>query len=238
MKICFIQHEPYVSLGYFRTWVKDHHYDLQIVDCHTQKPSPQLANDADMLVVLGGPQNPHTTLSECPYFDAAAERATIKAFIAQQRMVVGVCLGAQLIGETLGIPYEHSPEKEYGAIPVHLTNEGHRDSLLQNFQDGALLGEWHNDMMGTNSHTPVLAASAGCPRQIVRYGSLVYGLQCHMELTPHDYEILLEKMGTIINCHQQYHYVQSAKHIRQIDCQPMNLNLANFLDLLVKRYQS
>ena len=237
MKVCFIQHEPYVSLGYFRTWIQKHHYDMQVVDCHDEKPTPALATNADMLVVLGGPQNPHTTIKECPYFHAAAERATIRSFIDHQRVVVGVCLGAQLIGEALGIPYEHSPQKEYGAFPVNLTTAGNSDLILKNFVDGVLLGEWHNDMMGINADTPVLAASEGCPRQIVRYGSLVYGLQCHMELTAQDYKILIKRMGDILKRHQQYPDVQSIEEIRQIDCQPMNQNLAAILDQLVKKYQ-
>ena len=106
----------------------------------------------------------HTTLDECPYFDAKAERETIKAFIDHQRMVVGVCLGGQLIGEALGIPYEHSQHKEDGAVPVWLTKSGKQDPLFKNFQDGTQLGEWHNDMMGINDEAPVLAYSEGCPR--------------------------------------------------------------------------
>jgi GMP synthase (glutamine-hydrolysing) len=237
MRICFIQHEPYVGPGYYLTWARNHQYDVQIVNCHMEKPTPQLAHNADMLVILGGPQNPHTSKQECPYFDAQAEQETIRAFIQQQRIVVGVCLGGQLIGETLKIPYEHSPYKEEGAFRVWLNDCGKRDPLLQNFQDGAFLGEWHNDMMGVNSQTPVLAFSEGCPRQIVRYGALVYGLQCHMELTPQDYGQLIEKMGDDIANYQHYRYVQSAEQIRKIDCQPMNHNLASFLDKLVNRYQ-
>lgn len=87
MNNCFIQHEPYVAPGYYLTWTQSHHHMVQIVDCHQTKPTPELANTADMLVILGGPQNPHTTLDECPYFDAKAERETIKAFIDHQRMV-------------------------------------------------------------------------------------------------------------------------------------------------------
>lgn len=215
----------------------EHHYQTEIIDCHHQKPTGDLAQTADMLVVLGGPQNPHTTIDKCPYFDTSAERATIRAFINQQRMVVGVCLGAQLIGEALGIPYEHSPHKEEGAVPVYLNAAGKQDPLLQGFQDGALLGEWHNDMPVVNDHTPVLATSTGRSRQIVRYGQLTYGLQCHMEMTPSAYQQLIQQMGADVQHHQQYHYVQSADEIANIDCEPMHRNLASFLDRLVVCYQ-
>ncbi|MFR0610793.1 glutamine amidotransferase-related protein, partial [Limosilactobacillus mucosae] len=238
MNICCIQHEPYVTPGYYLKWAQKHQYNVKIVDCHKEKPNLQLADYFDMLVVLGGPQNPHTTMTECEYFDALAERETIQAFIDQNRMVVGVCLGAQLIGETLGFAYERSPQKEYGAVPVYLSEAGKQDELFYGFNDGALLGEWHNDMMGIGSQTPVLASSEGCPRQIVRYGSLVYGLQCHMELTPADYELLLAKLGQDVKRHREFSYVQSAEEIRQIDCKAMNSNLSTFLDHLVSRYYS
>ncbi|MBA2913658.1 hypothetical protein [Limosilactobacillus frumenti] len=65
MKICFIQHEPYVAPGYFLEWAQMHHYQTEIIDCHHQKPTGNLAQTADMLVVLGGPQNPHTTIDQC-----------------------------------------------------------------------------------------------------------------------------------------------------------------------------
>lgn len=69
-------------------------------------------------------------------------------------------------------------------------------------------------MMGINDDTLVLAYSEGCPRQIVRYGDLVYGLQCYMELTPKDYCILIDQMGTDVTNYQQYPFVQSAEAIR------------------------
>ncbi|KRN58193.1 hypothetical protein [Limosilactobacillus secaliphilus] len=58
-----------------------------------------------------------------------------------------------------------------------------------------------------------------------------------MELTPKDYCILIDQMGTDVTNYQQYPFVQPAEAIRQIDCHPMNQNLAEFLDQLVLRYQ-
>lgn len=92
-------------------------------------------------------------------------------------------------------------------------------------------------MPGVNDHTPVLATSAGCSRQIVRYGQLTYGLQCRMEMTSSAYQQLIQQMGADVQHHQQYQYVQSADEIANIDCEPMHRNLASFLDRLVVRYQ-
>ena len=42
------------------------------------------------------------------------------------RIVIGICLGSQLIGEALGAPVMQSPEKEIGHYPVTLSVEGLR----------------------------------------------------------------------------------------------------------------
>ena len=53
MKMCFVQHEPFVGPGYYMTWAHQRKYDTQIVDCHRETPAPDLEQHFDMLVVLG-----------------------------------------------------------------------------------------------------------------------------------------------------------------------------------------
>jgi len=38
------------------------------------------------------------------------------------------------------------------------------------------VGHWHNDMPGLTAECMVLATSEKCPRQIVEYGPVVYGV--------------------------------------------------------------
>ena len=46
---------------------------------------------------MGGPQCPATTEEECPHFHSAEEIAFIKAVIGENKLVLGICLGAQLL---------------------------------------------------------------------------------------------------------------------------------------------
>lgn len=62
------------------------------------EPLPQSVDGIDLLVVMGGPQSPTTSLAECPHFDSAAEQVLIRRCAQAGKAVVGVCLGAQLIG--------------------------------------------------------------------------------------------------------------------------------------------
>ena len=63
--------------------------------------------EADLLVVLGGYQNPAMTKEECAYFDADAQKRLIRKYVDAQKAVIGVCLGAQLVGEAIIISKVH-----------------------------------------------------------------------------------------------------------------------------------
>src|SRR5262249_25394743 len=148
---------------------------------------PESVDGIDLLVVMGGPQSPTTTPAECPHFDAAAECDLIVRCVRARKAVVGVCLGAQLIGTALGAQHEASPEKEIGKFPITLQPH----PKFAGFGDMLDVGHWHSDMPGLTEGAVVIARSAGCPRQIIEYGDLVYGFQCHMEFTPEVVELLI-----------------------------------------------
>lgn len=187
----------------------------------------------------GGPQNPHTTLAECPYFDAQREQTVIKYCIDHHKIVVGTCLGAQLIGESLGFPYEHSPQKEIGMFPITINDDGKQDDVLEDFRPEEELCVWHNDMPGIGDESVILASSAGCPRQIVHYNPLTYGLQCHMEFTNDSIKSMTVHDDTVKDAIQnsdQYQFVESAAELATIDCSRSHELLASLLDHLVLRY--
>ncbi|WP_222597247.1 glutamine amidotransferase-related protein [Chitinophaga pinensis] len=103
--------------------------------------------------------------------------------------------GAQLIGQALGADVEQSPQKEIGVFPIQLTAAGKRSSKFTHMAEAREVGHWHNDMPGLTADSKVLAYSDGCPRQIVEYTDLVYGLQCHMEFNPALIELLIRHSG-------------------------------------------
>jgi len=108
----------------------------------------------------------------------------IRASIEAGKVVLGFCLGAQLISEALGAKTEWSPEKEIGVYPIDLTAVGQKDPLFAGFDPKFNVIYWHSDMPGLPKGAELLAHSDGCPRQAFRYGDRVYGFQFHMEITP------------------------------------------------------
>jgi len=198
---------------------------------------PASADGIDLLVVLGGPQSPSTTSAECPHFDAAAEKALIARCITAGRAVLGVCLGAQLIGEALGASFEHSPEKEIGKFPIILTPAGRESAKLGHFGTTLEVGHCYNDMPGLTRGAKVLAYSEGCPRQIVEYTPLVYGFQCHMEFTLEVIELLIKHSEPELAALAAHRFVQQPEALRKNSYAEMNAKLFTFLDKLELEYR-
>jgi len=236
MKVHFVIHESFEAPGACETWARDRGLGIGRSRLHAHEPLPRSIDDIDLLVVMGGPQSPSTTREECPHFDAAAECALIARCVGAGKAVVGVCLGAQLLGEALGARCGHSPEKEIGKFPIALTAEGRANGKFAHFGDTLEVGHWHSDMPGLTANAKVLASSAGCPRQIVEYGELAYGFQCHMEFTPEAVERLIAASGKDLEALAAHRFVQRPDVLRAHAWDDMNRTLYGFLDRLMEVY--
>ncbi len=242
MQLHFVVHESFEAPGAFARWAADQGYPAAYSRVYLGDPLPGSAEGIDLLIVLGGPQSPATPRQECPHFDAVAEKRLIAQCAAARKAVVGVCLGAQLIGEALGASFGHSPEKEIGKFPIHLTDEGRRNGKFSHFGTTLDVGHWHNDMPGLTPAAKIIATSAGCPRQIVEYTPLVYGFQCHMEFDRDVVEGLIAA-ETGWPALIRHRFVQPPEVLRwQMllwhDFDDMNEKLYGFLDKLVLEYRA
>lgn len=237
MRVHFVVHESFESTGAYLQWAEARGYAISWSRVYSGESIPANADDFDMLVVFGGPQSPRTTLAECPHFDSLAEQHLINQAIVAQRIVVGICLGSQLIGEALGAKVCQSPEKEIGHYPITLTEAGQQHPLLAHFGSPLTVGHWHNDMPGLTDQATVLATSAGCPRQIVQYGNFVYGFQCHMEFTADAVEGLIQHSEQELAEAKGKRFIRSNAEMREWNYREMNEKLWQFLDLLVEKHR-
>lgn len=231
-------HESFEAPGAFEDWINTRGYQANYSRVYQQDALPASAESFDLLVVLGGPQDPGTTQAQCPHFNALAERELISKAISARRAVVGVCLGSQLIGEALGAAFSHSPEKEIGKFPIYLTEEGLANPKFAHFGQTLDVGHWHNDMPGLTEAAKVIAYSEGCPRQIIEYSRLVYGFQCHMELTQDVVELLIQASEAELATLVDRRFVQQPTALRANDYREMNQKLFVFLDRLMADYSA
>jgi GMP synthase (glutamine-hydrolysing) len=236
MNIHFIVHEYFEAPGAYATWAKKNGCTVTYSRVYDGDDLPQSIEAIDFLIVMGGPQNPSTTIEECPHFNSKKEQAVIKKAIIAGKVVLGVCLGSQLIAQALGAMYEQSPEKEIGKFPITLTKAGLNHPLFSHFGKVLEVGHWHNDMPGLTQTAEVIAYSEGCPRQIVAYTERVYGFQCHMELTTEVVELLIANDD--LSNSAGYNFVETPKQLMSHNYSEMNQKLYDFLNKLTVLYQS
>ncbi|MWP47065.1 type 1 glutamine amidotransferase [Gilliamella sp. Pas-s27] len=238
MHIHFIIHEDFEAPGAYEQWAINHHHTITYSRVYLGESLPKSVNGIDLLIIMGGPQSPSTTKQECAYFDSQAEQTVILSAINAGKMVIGVCLGAQLIGEALGASHTQSPEKEIGKFPITLTQIGKEHPLFADFDHTLAVGHWHNDMPGLTNNAQIIAYSEGCPRQIIAYDKLVYGFQCHLEFTPNIVKALIAHSQKELSQAEKYRFVDTPDKLRSHDYTEMNQTLYKFLNKLSQHYQA
>ena len=230
MNIHIILHESFEAPGAIIDWATDHGHTLSYTRLYDGDSLPKTTDNFDMLIVMGGPQTPATTPQECAHYDGPKEVAYVRQVIADNKLVFGVCLGAQIIGEACGGLSETSPEREIGVFPVTLPEAGKNDPLFEGFPETFETGHWHGDMPGLTPEAEVLAESEGCPRQIVRYTPKAYAFQCHMEFTPEAIEGMIEASTEELETNKDLPFVETPEQLRAHEYAPMNKLLFQFLD--------
>lgn len=228
-------HESFEAPAAIEQWAKNKGYEISYTRLYLGETYAEEVNDFDFLVIMGGPQSPATTLLEDPHFDYQKEVAFIKKAIEADKYLVGVCLGAQMIGEALGAKFENSPNREIGKFPITLTDDGKYDPHFSSFPEKLEVGHWHGDMPGLTLATKILAKSVGCPRQIVKYTPKIYGFQCHLEFTPEAIEGLIKNSTKVLEEYKNLPFVQNAETLRKNDYSEMNNFLYHFLDSLTEK---
>lgn len=141
-------------------------------------PLPETSGGYDALVVLGGGQNALADDAH-PYLPALA--ALTARFGADDKPVLGICLGAQIVARGHGATNVLGRPLEIGWLKVTPTDAGRADPVVKALGDGAPLFHWHTDTFTLPPGAVHLASSAATPNQAFRIGRAVYGIQFHFE---------------------------------------------------------
>lgn len=227
MNILCIIHTTFESYSVIQSWAAHHQYEF-----HLYSPYKGIKNinthDYDLLILLGGPQSV-LELNKYPFLQY--EIALIKNFIKHNKKVLGVCLGAQLIGEAYGAKGEKSPYKEIGMFNIKLTDLGINDPLLYDIKPLIKSSHWHNDMPGLPEGSEVLAYSEGCPRQLIKFAKNVYGFQCHFEITLPSINKMVNRLHDDLKEISQY--IQTKEQLLSHNYDEINNTMITLLDRFV-----
>lgn len=140
---------------------------------------PKSLANASGLIVMGGPMGVYDH-EQFPFL--LEEQRLIEAALKDDKPVLGVCLGSQLLAATLGAEVKRGTQKEIGWHPVELLEGAGGDRLWSGLPTRFTGFHWHGDVFDLPDGSIALAKSDLTPCQGFRYGP-AYGFLFHMEVT-------------------------------------------------------
>jgi GMP synthase (glutamine-hydrolysing) len=124
---------------------------------------------------------------------------TIREIHARGGWLLGVCFGCQALAHALGGEVVMNPRgREFGTVPVYLTEEGRRSPLLSGFASGDMASLAHRTYVSRLPEGAVrLAFNQMTPNQAFAAGRS-FGYQPHPELTPRQLRLMTDLYGSVL----------------------------------------
>lgn len=188
-----------------RRWAETRNCILSATRCYHDEPYPE--ENFDWLVILGGPMNVY---EDKLYPWLTQEKRCIERALKKQKVVIGICLGAQLIAEVLGARVFRNQSQEIGWFPITLTEQARGSKTFGSLPHRMPVLHWHGDTFDLPAGAERIASSEACENQAFVVSEKIIGLQFHLEWTA---EVLA---GVIRNCGDELvagRYIQSAEEM-------------------------
>lgn len=177
MRAHYLQHVAFEGLGSIEPWLSKAGFEISHSELFIHTDFPKV-EEIDFLVVMGGPMSANDE-QEFPWL--AEEKAFIKQAIALGIPTLGICLGAQLIANTLGANVYANPVKEIGWFPIQAVPT--ENSADFKFPESLNVFHWHGETFSLPAGARRIAKSMGCDNQAFQLADHVIGLQFHLETT-------------------------------------------------------
>jgi GMP synthase (glutamine-hydrolysing) len=172
-----IRHLHCEHLGELEAALRDSGYGIRYLEAPTadfEQPAP------DLLVLLGGPISVNDG-SKYPFLER--ELAFVQRALLERRLVLGVCLGAQLMAQALGAKVHAMAQKEVGWAPLSATPAGHQHPIAALLDGSLQVLHWHGETFELPAGATLLCSTAPCENQAFAVGRHALGLQFHPEVT-------------------------------------------------------
>lgn len=186
-----LQHVPFETPGNIEAWIKQKGHSISFTHLFNNGLFPSL-NDFDALIIMGGPMSVH---DENDFAWLKKEKEFIAETINQQKKIIGICLGAQLIADALGKKVYNNKEKEIGFMPVRLTENALQNNLFKDFNAEEIVFHWHGETFDLPDGAIHLAYTDACVNQAYMIGNNIIALQFHLEVTPEIVKDMVEHEG-------------------------------------------
>ena len=178
-RILVFQHVASEPLGTLDPLIRARGHRIRFVNFERDPDAQPNMDGYQGLIVLGGPMNV-SEQSLRPHL--RTELAVISQALKQQKPILGICLGSQLLAHALGAPIRLHTGPEIGWYPLHATEHGRDDKVISPLQPGHAVFQWHSYTFDVPHGARHLAYSETCAHQAFRYGENAYGFQFHLEM--------------------------------------------------------
>jgi GMP synthase (glutamine-hydrolysing) len=185
MRLLVLQSCPLTPAGIVAEAALAEGAELEIRFPHDGAPVPaSLAQEGfDGLILPGGPMHAGDD-ANFPAFARVLD--LIRTAHDEDRPVMGLCLGGQLIARAFGKPVYPWGGLEIGYTELTVTPEGRADPLFKGLAPRPRLMQFHADVFEVPDGAELLMTGPNCPNQAFRLGRATYGFQCHPEATQKD----------------------------------------------------
>jgi GMP synthase (glutamine-hydrolysing) len=200
-------HASFEGLGSMESYFNSEKYNLSSSLLYEKDYTFPAIEEIDWLIIMGGPMGVYDT-EDYPWL--VPEKAFIKSAIDAGKIVVGVCLGAQLIADVLGAKVYKNKHREIGWFNLTRSSKAINSKLRNIFPQKVNTFHWHGDTFDLPENALLLVSSEACINQAFSINNRIFGFQFHFEATLEFAESLL------VNCANELdgsEYVQSRELI-------------------------
>lgn len=173
--VLVLQHLDADGPAYLGTWLQAQGVPFEVRNTQQGQDFPEHIDGYGALAVLGGPMSANDPL---PSLRRA--EGLIREAMAQQRPVIGHCLGGQLMARALGARVSASPAPEIGWQPLRVLD----DPLARQWfgpDDAHTVMHWHYEAFDLPHGARWLATSEACAHQAFAIGPHL-AMQFHIEI--------------------------------------------------------
>src|SRR6478752_1226718 len=177
-RLLVFQHVAAEPLGTLDRLIRRRGHRIKFVNFERHPDAQPCVDRYRGLIVLGGPMNVEDHAHRAHLL---TEMRAIESALRQDKPVLGICLGAQLLAHVLGAPVRRHACHEIGWYDLQTTAQARDDAVLGHLGDRAPVFPWHGQTFELPAGAVQLARTTTCEQQAFRFGTNAYGFQFHLE---------------------------------------------------------
>jgi len=190
MRIHYFQHDHFEDLGYIGNWAMKNNIETTKTRFDLGELPPK-DHSYDWLVILGGKMSVYDQ-SEFPWLHNEIE--FIQEAISLGKIVIGICLGSQLVAKAAGAEVFKNKEPEMGFWPVKFTGDAVKDVVFRHFPAELTVLHLHFDTFSLPIGALKMAFSEATSCQAFRIRENIFAFQFHFEVTPENIDGFIKEV--------------------------------------------